>query len=76
LSIARSLNTAYYMIQKGVNPQKISILGYSEYKPINSNDTSENRAKNRRVDIIIMKPDKDHSTTQTVLTTPQNILQN
>ena len=68
LSIARSLNTAYYMIQKGVNPQKISILGYSEYKPINPNDTAENRSKNRRVDIVIMKPDNNYST-------PQNILQ-
>ena len=65
LSIARSLNTAYYMIQKGVNPQKISILGYSEYKPINPNNTPENRAKNRRVDIVIIKPDNDHSTPQT-----------
>lgn len=68
LSIARSLNTAYYMMQKGVNPQKISILGYSEYKPINPNDTAEDRSKNRRVDIVIIKPDNNHST-------PQNVLQ-
>jgi chemotaxis protein MotB len=55
LSMARSLNTAYYMMQRGVNPQKISIGGYSEYKPISPNDTPENRAKNRRVDIVIKK---------------------
>jgi len=69
LSIARSLNTAYYMIQKGVNPQKISILGYSEYKPIRPNDTPEDRAKNRRVDIVIMKLDNDHPEPQII---PQN----
>ena len=59
LSIARSLKTAYYMIQKGVNPQKISIVGNSEYKPLNPNDTPEKRAKNRRVDIVIMKLEKN-----------------
>jgi chemotaxis protein MotB len=65
LSIARSLNTAYYMMQKGVNPKKISILGYSEYKPIGPNDTPENRAKNRRVDIVIIKPNNNYSATLT-----------
>jgi len=54
LSVARGLNTAYYMIQKGVNPQKISIVGYSEYRPVAPNDSDANRALNRRVDIVIV----------------------
>ncbi len=54
LSVARALNTAYYLMNKGVNPEKISIAGYSEYRPIAPNDTEENRAKNRRVDIVII----------------------
>lgn len=54
LSVARALNTAYYLMGKGVPPEKISIVGYSEYKPIAPNDTEENRAKNRRVDIVIL----------------------
>jgi chemotaxis protein MotB len=55
LSIARALNTAYYLIQNGIDPQKISIVGYSEYRPVGSNDIPENRAKNRRVDIVVKK---------------------
>lgn len=54
LSVERALNTAYYLINKGVSPEKISIAGYSEYRPIAPNDTEENRAKNRRVDIVII----------------------
>ncbi|CUS76636.1 chemotaxis protein MotB [Candidatus Kryptonium thompsonii] len=54
LSVARALNTAYYLMGKGVPPEKISIVGHSEYKPIAPNDTEENRAKNRRVDIVVI----------------------
>ena len=56
LSVARALNTAYYLIKnEELNPEKISIIGYSEYKPIDSNATPEGRATNRRVDIVIIK---------------------
>lgn len=54
LSIARALNTAYYLMERGVKPEKISIAGYAEFRPIAPNDTEENRAKNRRVDIVII----------------------
>ncbi len=56
LSVARALNTAYFLITKGgLNPDKVSIVGYSEYRPIASNATPEGRAQNRRVDIVIIK---------------------
>lgn len=56
LSVSRALNTAYYLINtEGLVPEKVSIVGYSEYKPIASNDTPEGRASNRRVDIVIIK---------------------
>ncbi len=56
LSVARALNTAYYLIEeKGLSPDKVSIVGNSEYKPIDENATPEGRAKNRRVDIVIIK---------------------
>jgi chemotaxis protein MotB len=29
-------------------------VGYSEYRPLRPNDSAENRALNRRVDIVIM----------------------
>lgn len=56
LSVSRALNTAYYLItEQGLDPEKISIVGYSEYKPIASNETIDGRASNRRVDIVIIK---------------------
>jgi len=56
LSVARALSTAYYlMTEQGLNPEKLSIVGYSEYKPLESNDDISGRATNRRVDIIIIK---------------------
>jgi chemotaxis protein MotB len=56
LSVARALNTAYYLIEsESLSPDKVSIVGNSEYKPITQNFTPEGRAKNRRVDIVIIK---------------------
>ena len=54
LSIARSMNTGYYIFKKGFPPERIAIAGYSEYRPIAPNDTPENRALNRRVEIVII----------------------
>lgn len=56
LSVDRALSTAYYLInQEKISPDKVSIVGYSEYRPISPNDSPESRAKNRRVDLVILK---------------------
>ena len=56
LSVARALNTAYYLVNKEeLSPDKVSIVGFSEYKPIDTNENSAGRASNRRVDIVIIK---------------------
>lgn len=56
LSVQRATNTAYFLMnQEGMFPEKISIVGYSEYKPVASNATVEGRELNRRVDIVILK---------------------
>ncbi len=55
LSISRALNTAYYLIQtEEIDPDKVSVVGYAEYNPIEDNSTLEGRSKNRRVDIIVI----------------------
>lgn len=56
LSVDRALNTAYYLIrEQGLSADKVSIVGYSEYRPITTNDTPLTRSLNRRVDIVILK---------------------
>ncbi len=55
LSTARATNIIKYLItEKGLNPQKMSAVGYGEYKPIAPNTTYEGKTLNRRVDIIIL----------------------
>ncbi|MCU7497128.1 MAG: OmpA family protein [Ignavibacteria bacterium] len=55
LSVSRALNTAYHLIKnEGLSPDKVSIVGYSEYRPVTTNSTLEGRRSNRRVDIVIL----------------------
>ncbi|HVN48892.1 MAG TPA: flagellar motor protein MotB [Bacteroidota bacterium] len=55
LSVNRAVNTGYYMLnQYGLNAEKVSVVGYAEYRPLVPNTSEENRARNRRVDIIIV----------------------
>lgn len=55
LSTARATNIIKYLItEKELNPQKMSAVGYGEYKPIAPNTTYEGKTLNRRVDIIIL----------------------
>lgn len=39
----------------GIDPKYLSSTGYGEFRPKNPNTTSQNKAKNRRVDIVIIK---------------------
>ncbi len=50
LSTARATNVVRELVQNhGVNPRHISAVGYGEYRPVGTNDSPENRSKNRRV---------------------------
>jgi chemotaxis protein MotB len=55
LSVARAVNVGYYLIERHrLLADRVSVVGYSEYRPIVANDTPERRAVNRRVDIVIV----------------------
>ena len=58
LSTARATSVVRYLQDKvGIDPRHLSAIGYSEYKPIASNDTVEGRAQNRRMDIVLLPLD-------------------
>ncbi|MGB2592263.1 MAG: flagellar motor protein MotB [Candidatus Acidiferrum sp.] len=38
------------------DPARLSAAGYAEYRPVASNDSPEGRARNRRVDVVILNP--------------------
>jgi chemotaxis protein MotB len=55
LSTARATECLKYLIEKhAFAPERISAVGYAQYRPLESNQTSDGRAKNRRVDIVIL----------------------
>ena len=66
LSTARANNVYHYLVDKaGLNASKLTTIGYGKHKAIASNNTVEGRAKNRRVEIVILpeysrKLDLDH----------------
>jgi OmpA-OmpF porin, OOP family len=43
------------LIAKGINPKRLTYVGYSDKKPIASNDTPQGRQLNRRVEIHFYK---------------------
>jgi chemotaxis protein MotB len=54
LSTARSLSVLHFLVkEKGISPQRLSAIGFGEYRPVTSNDTREGRKLNRRVEIVI-----------------------
>lgn len=55
LSSARATSVVRYMSDNhGISPDRISALGYGEYRPVRPNNSVENRAKNRRVDVVVL----------------------
>ncbi len=55
LSTARAVVVARYLIDTGnMSADRISAAGYADTVPIESNDTEEGRARNRRIEIVLM----------------------
>lgn len=55
LSTARAVSVVRYLSEvEDVDPERLSAVGYGEYRPMVPNDSVENRANNRRVNILII----------------------
>jgi chemotaxis protein MotB len=54
LSTARAVNVSRFLAQNGVSAERLGSAGYAEFQPANPNDTDQNRALNRRVEIVLM----------------------
>lgn len=57
LSTARATTVTRYLQDGGIDPQLLSACGYSENRPVASNDTEEGRSKNRRIEIVLIPKD-------------------
>lgn len=54
LSASRAASVVNLMGRFGVAPERMSAIGYGEFKPIADNDTEMGRQKNRRVVLVIL----------------------
>jgi OmpA-OmpF porin, OOP family len=55
LSEQRAETIQRYLIEKGIREARITIKGYGETNPVDTNDTAEGRKHNRRVEIHFIK---------------------
>lgn len=53
LSELRASQVLDYLIQAGVSPDRLSIVGYGSSQPLGDNNTADGRAQNRRVDFAV-----------------------
>lgn len=57
-----------------IEPKRFSVAGYGEFRPVSSNATEEGKAKNRRVEIVILN--KKGGKTKQALQTPTFVPKN
>lgn len=53
LSEERAMEIKNYLVSNNIAPERLSIIGYGESRPIANNSTTDGRAKNRRAQIKI-----------------------
>jgi chemotaxis protein MotB len=60
LSTTRAVNVVKYLIEEnGIESKRLSASGYSDQHPVDDNNTKEGRQKNRRVDMVILRAEKE-----------------
>jgi len=60
LSTTRANNIMHVLSENyGLAPGRFSTVGYGEYRPIDTNNSQEGRAKNRRVDIVLLNSESE-----------------
>lgn len=55
LSVDRANAVKIYLVNSGVNPNNLNVIGKGATEPIASNDTESGRSLNRRVEIKVIK---------------------
>lgn len=60
LSLRRAKAIANILVLHGIAKDRISVTGHGDTQPINSNNTEEGRAKNRRVEVKLLPPEGVH----------------
>lgn len=59
LSVARSHAVLARLAAEGLSPRRLVAAGYGEVLPAATNATAEGRAANRRVELLVLRPEED-----------------
>ena len=54
LSLARAAAVVRYLESKGMDSKRMSVAGYSSFRPLDTNLTPVGRSRNRRVEILLV----------------------
>ncbi|MBA3066009.1 flagellar motor protein MotB [bacterium] len=73
LSLARAESVRLFLVSKGITPERFCISGYGSTRPLYSNDSVENRLRNRRIEILVMESSRPESSFP-VSVMPQNLI--
>ena len=52
----RAIAVARIMIDNGIEPNRINVAGYGEFRPLVDNQDKDNRKKNRRIELKLTQP--------------------
>lgn len=56
LSTARATAVVAFLLSTGLPPGRLSAAGYAEFHPRVPNDSTSSRARNRRIDLVVLNP--------------------
>lgn len=59
LSFHRALAVYRHLIGRGINPESLTLEAFGQYHPRYTNNTPEGRRKNRRVDLVLDKRNRE-----------------
>ena len=76
LSEQRANSAKSALMESGVHSETVVVIGEGELKPIADNNTSEGRAMNRRIEMIMIKRDQYGNTTETEIDTTEAVQTN
>ena len=60
LSVRRAKAIADLLVDRGIPRERITVVGYGDTRPIDTNSTEEGRAKNRRVEVKLMLKEREN----------------
>ena len=73
LSATRAVSVVKRFVTAGLDPTKLVGAGFGEYHPVASNATTEGKAQNRRVSVVVVSPMQGDNPMKTpMLGTPQS----